>query len=602
MNTIFNDLNTELSKTLDAILSFSIDPIYIFNNTGVIIYASAGAEASLGIPIANIIGKTCAELGFAPEVIEPLEIGRRKVVESACTIRHELCLPTVLGIRYYDCILSPIYDRSNTRIDAVLSIARDLTEYKLAEKELKLSVERYKQLFSNINDAIVVHKPPVNGNFPPFIEVNQVACDRLGYTREEMLTLTVPDICPFEAPENVEKVMAKFAADKCAIFETIDLTKDGRKIPVEVNSQLFALDGQPAILSISRDISKRRQLEERVKYVSEHDELTGLFNRTFFEKRLSHYRANRLLYNGIVICDIDNLKIVNDTLGHQFGDKVIVAAATAVKASVGSNDIVSRVGGDEFVILVSESSEHSVQDIYKRIQEAFLAHNANNPHLPIAVSTGYASDKATSIDDLLRQADDNMYKEKLLHHKATDDSTLTMFRQTFEARDFGGSGHLDRLQQMVSNFAEQLGLGQSQITDLRLFAKFHDIGKAIVPDKIIFKPDTLTADEWIEMRRHPEVGYRICKSLPDLVPFPDWILKHHEWWNGTGYPLGLKGEEIPMECRILAIIDAYDAMTSSRPYRKVLSKAEAVAELRRGAGTQFDPGLVEKFISVNELT
>ncbi|MPN46100.1 Cyclic di-GMP phosphodiesterase [bioreactor metagenome] len=143
-------------------------------------------------------------------------------------------------------------------------------------------------------------------------------------------------------------------------------------------------------------------------------------------------------------------------------------------------------------------------------------------------------------------------------------------------------------------------MGQSHITDLRLFAKFHDIGKAVIPEEIIFKPSQLSPAEWTEIRRHPEIGYRICKSLPDLVPFPDWILKHHEWWNGKGYPLGLKGEAIPFEARILSIVDAYDAMTSERPYRPALSNAESIAELRRGAGSQFDPSLVEKFIDLIE--
>jgi len=136
------------------------------------------------------------------------------------------------------------------------------------------------------------------------------------------------------------------------------------------------------------------------------------------------------------------------------------------------------------------------------------------------------------------------------------------------------------------------------LTDLRLLAQFHDIGKVGVPDSILFKAGPLNAEETIDMRQHCIIGQRIAILAPDLVPIADWVLKHHEWWNGEGYPLGLKGEEIPLECRILAIVDAYDAMISDRPYRKALTHAEAMKELMKCSGTQFDPQLVQKFVQL----
>jgi HD-GYP domain-containing protein (c-di-GMP phosphodiesterase class II) len=122
-----------------------------------------------------------------------------------------------------------------------------------------------------------------------------------------------------------------------------------------------------------------------------------------------------------------------------------------------------------------------------------------------------------------------------------------------------------------------------------------------IPDSILFKEGSLTSEEWSEMKRHCEIGYRIALSTPELIPIADWILKHHEWWNGQGYPLGIKGEEIPIECRLLTIIDAYEALTSLRPYRKAFSHAEAMGELLRHSGTQFDPSLLEKFVQMIEI-
>jgi HD-GYP domain-containing protein (c-di-GMP phosphodiesterase class II) len=189
-----------------------------------------------------------------------------------------------------------------------------------------------------------------------------------------------------------------------------------------------------------------------------------------------------------------------------------------------------------------------------------------------------------------------MYREKMHRDRSTRSSTVQALMKALEARDFITEGHSDRLQQLVVSMAQELNLPEETINDLCLLAQFHDLGKVGISDDILFKPGPLTAEERKEMQRHSEIGKRIAQSVPDLEIIADWILKHHEWWNGQGYPLGLQGEAIPLPCRILAIADAYDAMTEERPYRKALSHREAVEELRRCAGQQFDPHLVEIFL------
>jgi HD-GYP domain-containing protein (c-di-GMP phosphodiesterase class II) len=156
------------------------------------------------------------------------------------------------------------------------------------------------------------------------------------------------------------------------------------------------------------------------------------------------------------------------------------------------------------------------------------------------------------------------------------------------------------LENLLASLVAFIALPKSTTPDLSLLAKFHDIGKVGISDSILFKEGPLTSEEWTEMKWHCEIGYRIALSAPELVPITDWILKHHEWWNGDGYPLGIKGEEIPIECRLLTIADAYEALTSVRPYRRAFSHGEAVAELLRHSGTQFDPELLERFVQMLE--
>ncbi|MEL7567280.1 MAG: HD-GYP domain-containing protein, partial [Dehalobacterium sp.] len=202
------------------------------------------------------------------------------------------------------------------------------------------------------------------------------------------------------------------------------------------------------------------------------------------------------------------------------------------------------------------------------------------------------------IKELLKEADYNMYREKMHHQHCGRNDLVQTLTKAMKARDLVFEWHGERLQNLVIELAREFGLPESLMTDLRLFAQFHDIGKVGVLDSIIFKPGKLTESESGEMQRHCEIGFRIAQSSPNLMPIANWILYHHEWWNGAGYPYGLKGEEIPIEARILSVVVAYDSMTNNRPYRKQYSHDQAVEELKKGAGVQFDPVLVDIFINI----
>ncbi len=347
-------------------------------------------------------------------------------------------------------------------------------------------------------------------------------------------------------------------------------------------------------------LEQSRKAQGSLLFLSHHDAITGLYNRTYFEAEVADIERRRERNLGVFVVDIDGLKFVNDTLGHDQGDAVLIRTAKALRSSFRTDDIIARIGGDEYVVIVRGIDAGGMEAMYKRLRDTIRQENQNlgESIIPLHLSIGYANDAGAGkpIRDLLREADQKMYREKLYRQIDTAGSIIQTVKQMLATRDYDTGVHGSRLQNIIASFAVAAGLPTSATADIQLFAEFHDVGKIGIADHILHKSGPLTAEEREQIQRHCEIGYRIAQSSNDLLPIADWILKHHEWWNGGGYPLGLAGAQIPLECRLLAIADAYDAMTSDRPYRKAMTHEAAIDELRRCAGSQFDPGLVNLFI------
>lgn len=347
-----------------------------------------------------------------------------------------------------------------------------------------------------------------------------------------------------------------------------------------------------------RDVTAYKDTENQMRYNAEHDSTTGLYNRRRFEKEMkdSNNLGSQL---GLIVSDVDGLKLVNDTLGHQEGDRLLMISAQILREASTENSLIARIGGDEFCILIRNQPEAELYTVITRIKQAVDQYNQKSPIVALSISSGVAySHGDKSMTELFKEAEEKMYYDKLMHNQSTRSKVVDVLMKALEARDFITEGHTERLGELVELIARSLKMPEHRINSLRLFAHFHDIGKVGIADAILFKPDKLTTSEFEEMKKHSEIGFRISQCTPDLGHISDWILKHHEWWNGSGYPLGLAGEEIPLECRILAIADAYDSMSNDRPYRKALRYEERIAELKKFSGEQFDPQLVEVFLDL----
>lgn len=464
-----------------------------------------------------------------------------------------------------------------------------------SQEKIKESEEHFRRLFNEALTGNYISSPDgrmllCNSAFARLFGLKTIE----EALKENLLSFFISE----EEGQNFLKLLTE--RKKFEFYETDLQCIDGKRITV-LQNVIGKFDQSGKLIEIQGyifDITERKTMEEQLKYLSLHDPLTGLYNRAYFEEEMRRLGSGRFSPVGIIICDVDGLKLINDSIGHDKGDALLIAAAKVIGKAFRTNDMIARIGGDEFAILIPNGDVTAVEKACQRIKEQINIYNGTGPEFTMKMSIGYAvnSDLVINMEELYKEADNSMYREKILHRQEIYGTVVQDMAKALETKDFIKDGHADRLQKLVTRLAEAAGLPENRyVKDLNLFARYHDVGKVGIPEHILFKTEPLTDLETATIRQHCDIGYRIAQSAPELMPIADWILKHHEWWNGEGYPLGLKGEEIPLECRIMVIVDAYDAMTNDRPYRKAMSREEALKELKRMAGNQFDPELVQLF-------
>jgi diguanylate cyclase (GGDEF)-like protein len=349
------------------------------------------------------------------------------------------------------------------------------------------------------------------------------------------------------------------------------------------------------------------------------DPLTGLGNHRHFHERLQR-ELTQAEHDGLTLSlclvDIDDFKRVNDRYGHPVGDRVLGQVAARLRQGGES----FRLGGDEFAVLLPGLDERAAVSVARSIVERVGAAEIDQVG-SVTVSAGVAAYPAQGVgrDELIRLADSALYwakedgKNRARTYQATTSLELSQLQQLAEgpdraaryraaaslakavdARDVYTGSHSERVGELSARIARRLGIDDPQVELIRLAGSLHDLGKLAIPEEILRKPGALNESERLVLQRHPQIGYRMLESL-GVEPIADWVLHHHERWDGSGYPDRLRGEEIPIGARVIFVADAYDAMTSERVYRKPLSERAALEELERCAGSQFDPAIVEAF-------
>nr|WP_320024625.1 HD domain-containing phosphohydrolase [uncultured Acetobacterium sp.] len=349
-----------------------------------------------------------------------------------------------------------------------------------------------------------------------------------------------------------------------------------------------------------------QESEQKYRYLSYHDHLTGLYNRLFWEEEQKRIDMENQLPISVIVGDINGIKLMNDAFGHEAGDRIILETAKIMEACCHNNEVVARTGGDEFSILLPKTTREMALKCMSEIKQSFRLYNRrilNEAfHINVALGTGTKETPYGNLKETIKTAEMHMNQRKLLEQRSSHSAIISSIKATMYEKSHETEEHSERLAALSRKVGEALHLSQMELDNLELLATLHDIGKVGIDDRILGKPEKLNDEEWIEMKKHPEIGYRIAVASPELVLISEYILSHHEHWDGSGYPKGLTGEDIPLLSRIIGITDAYDAMTENRVYQRATDKESALREIEKNAGSQFDPEIVALFIKIMKET
>lgn len=484
---------------------------------------------------------------------------------------------------------APIKDE-NDEILGVILVFSDVTKEYETRQALEESEERYRTLFNTMLEGCQV----INFNWE-YVYINEALEDQINKSRDELIGKKMTEIYP-----GIEKTSMYTVLQDCMENRITREIENKFKFP-DGTVKWFQLRVHPVkegIFILSNDITERKQREKRVEFMSLHDNLTQLYNRTYFEAEIERLNTKRQLPITMIMIDLNGLKIINDTYGHKIGDKFLVKSAQLLEDIFRQEDIIARWGGDEFVILLTQTNQKTAERLTQRIKKAEEKVNVTEEEtMPLSLAVGYAvkEESSTDIYSLFTKAEDMMYKDKLLEEKSIKSHIVKTILATLQEKSQETKEHAERMEKLAVGLGEMVGLPNSELDRLSLLAMLHDIGKTIIPEEILNKPMQLTEEEWEKIKKHPGTGYRICSEVEEFSHIAQEILAHHERWDGKGYPKGLEKDEIPLLSRIITIVDAYDVITNSRVYSPSNPKLKALKEINKCAGDQFDPELVKIF-------
>ncbi len=378
----------------------------------------------------------------------------------------------------------------------------------------------------------------------------------------------------------------------------INKKKERLNLSYVVAPSISSDDSIIGAVMVFKDTTKEKRHAEQILYLSFHDALTGLHNRRFLEDQMPLLNRDEYLPLSVIVADVNGLKVTNDAFGHEAGDGLLTAVAGAIMQNCGDKCYCARWGGDEFLLILPNTPQEGLDAFLSELRGRFALLSSNSLPVSVALGSSIKENPEDSLNNAIRIAEERMYHTKLMDGKQYRRNIINALMTNLYDISNESAGHGERVKEISLLMGKALGLSKESLEELSLFSVYHDIGMVVVEKSILNKTTALNRDDWEEIKRHPVAGYRIAQNTHELSSVADYILAHHERWDGTGYPQGLSRTEIPLLARILAVPDAFDSMISDRVYRGAMSPEEAVQEIIANKGAQFDPEMVDLFVSV----
>lgn len=483
---------------------------------------------------------------------------------------------------------------------ALGGIAQNITERKHMEQALYREKEQFRTTLLSVGDGVIA-----TDDRGTITIVNNVAKKLLGLRGRYMVGRHISEVFRLiddktgePIASSAEKILAGEEAKEAPVHAVL-LSADGTGIYIEETTAPIKdrAGNTTGVVLVFRDFTEKHLRQKEIEFLSYHDYLTSLHNRRYYEENIKILDKRENLPLTIIMADVNGLKLTNDAFGHSAGDLLLRRIARILRKASRSADLVARIGGDEFILVLPKSGPEVAEKVMARINSYIAKEKVEN--LVLSISMGYAvkSDDTMSLDDLFTSAENAMYRHKLTESSSMRSRTIDMIMTSLFEKSEREMYHSKRVGELAEAIASQMDFSPTQVNQIMLAGLMHDIGKIGVSESILNKTTKLDENEQKVVERHCETGYRILSSASEFGAIAQYILEHHERPDGKGYPRGLKGEEISLPAKIIAVADAYDAMMSDRPYRKAMKKEDAIRELQKYSSTQFDSEVIDTLVN-----
>lgn len=590
MGNTENELRRTISRMQAVIDTFPYD-VWCKDTEGRYLLINRSLAENVGLTKEKIIGKRDCDI--YPEADADLYMSSDLAALEGKTKGHYET--NLLNGKYKEEFKKACYDEDGELIGTA-GFSRDITDYKLAEQALKQSEARFRAIFEKSQIGIGIYDS-VDGTA---YHVNSRLAEIFGRPREEVLRL---DWAEYSHPDDIEENLQKMSLLNKGMIDSFSLEKrfikpDGSVIWTNMIVTPFQSveTANPCHLCLINDITAQKEAEQETLYLNYHDQLTGLYNRRFYDEELMRLDTEQNLPISLIMADVNGLKLTNDAFGHMAGDQLLTKIGEIIKRECRTDDIAARIGGDEFILLLPRTTPQEADGIMKRISDAIQKEKWDGLICSISFGSGTKRNRTEDMKKIYMLAEDRMYRDKLSESRSMRYEMIRIIRETLYQKNEREQRHCERVSELCGLIGAAMGLSQGEVAELKTAGLLHDIGKIGIDENLLNKSGDLSRSEWEDMQRHPEIGYHILSSVNEFAAIAEFVLSHHERVDGKGYPRNLKEQEIPLQSKIISIADSFDAMTSQRTYKRVMTKAEAVEEIRKNIGCQFDREIAAVFL------